>query len=95
MSYSFGVTVPTKAAAKEEIVRKMDAVVGQQPAHEADAKQVLANANAAIDLLQDDPARDVSVSMSGYVSGTWDGNELVKLSGVSISVTASLATRPV
>lgn len=37
--------------------------------------------------------RDVNVSVAGYVSGNWNGAELVALGSVSVSVAAALIAR--
>ena len=96
MSYSFQVTAPTKAAAKEAVAAKFDEIVASQAIHARDKAAALANANAAIDLLVDDAASHVAVSCSGYVG--WRevlrddaGNDL---HSASVSASASLVAPP-
>lgn len=95
MSYSFTFTAATREAAKEQVSAKLAAVVDQQPVHAVDVEQAKANAFAAIDLLPEDPGRDIQVVASGYVSGTWDGGELTRLTGVSVNVNVALVARPI
>lgn len=91
MSYSFNVQAASKAAAKEAVATKFDEVIASQPIHARDKAAALANANAVIDLLADDDARNISVSVNGYVG--WqealrdDGSN--PLQSVSVSTTAS------
>ncbi|UIF87971.1 hypothetical protein [Cupriavidus sp. UYPR2.512] len=68
MSYSFRVLAAGKDEAKAAVEVEFDKVVGSQPVHARDRAAVLANANAVIDLLDDDDAKDVSVTCGGYVS---------------------------
>lgn len=92
MSYSFSIKANSKELAKQAVKDKFDSdVVTHQPVHEKDRPAVLANANAAIDLLADDIEKDISVSVNGYV--TWPGADNSEFSTVSISACASHATR--
>lgn len=93
MSYSFAVRCESKASAKDAIARKMTEVAALQVCHERDKAQALDAAFAFIDLLPDDPTRDVQVGMSGYLAGTWAGTDVVEVSGASVSVNAGLLTR--
>jgi predicted RNase H-like HicB family nuclease len=93
MSYSFVVKAATKAEAYDACVAKMDETVAQQSCHAADRDQALANAKAAIELLPEDADRDVTVSMNGYLSGTWSGNDVTEVTGVNISASAGLVAR--
>lgn len=72
MSYSFGITAPTKAEAKEKVRVSMANVVATQPVHSADEKQVVESAHRFIDILPEPKeGQHVVVSMNGYV--TWAG----------------------
>ena len=93
MSYSFQVRGATKAAALTLVAAQLDAVVAFQPVHAADRAQALATAEAFVNLLPDCDAKDVSVSVNGYVMGQWDKSDLVELSGASVGVSASLVNR--
>lgn len=95
MSYSFSVKAPDKAAAKAAVEKEFERVVSFQPIHERDRAAAMANANAVIDLLVDDPNCHVSVSLSGYVS--WRGtlkegvpDESNTLSSASVAASAAL-----
>lgn len=93
MSYSFAVRCQSKSSAKDAIIQKMDEVAATQACHERDKKQALAAAFMFIDLLPDDDTRDIQVGMSGYLTGTWEGTDVVAVTGASISVNAGLLTR--
>lgn len=93
MSYSFVVRGATKLAALALVAQKFDEVVAQQPVHATDRAQALATAEAFVNLLPDSDAKDVSVSVNGYVMGQWDKSDLVELSGASVGVSASLVNR--
>ena len=93
MSYSFSIRASTKALAKAMVADRMAAVVASQACHAVDLQQALVTSSSVIDLLPEDVEREVAVSVSGYVSGTWDGTSLVRLSGVSLTVGASLVDR--
>ena len=94
MSYSFSVQAPTKDEAKAAAAKAFDDVVAAQPIHARDRDAALANINAVIDLLVDDPDFHISVGANGYVS--WrenlnaDGSN--PLSTASISANASLVS---
>lgn len=75
MSYGFQVRAASKAEAKQAVAAKFAEIVAQQPVHARDQAAVLANADAVIDLLQDDDSKDVSVSCNGYLSYTGEQAE--------------------
>lgn len=93
MSYSFGIKAANKVEAYNACVAKMDETVAQQPSHAADRDQALANVKAALDLLPEVADKDVAVAMSGYLSGTWNGNVVSDFTGVSISANVGLVAR--
>jgi predicted RNase H-like HicB family nuclease len=93
MSYSFGVKAANKVEAYNACVVKMDEVVTQQACHAKDRDQALANVRAALDLLPEVADKDVAVSMNGYLSGTWSGNDVTEVTGVNISASAGLVAR--
>lgn len=95
MSYSFSVRAASKLLAKQLVAAEIDKVVASQPVHSTDKSQALAAADIFIDLLPDDESQDVTVFMSGYLSGRWDKADLVSLSNVSVTVTASLVAKQV
>ncbi len=85
MSYSIIVRASTKEEAKTQIAEKVAAIVHQQPTHSVDQAAILANANAIIDLLPDDKdGYEISGSLSGYISGTWDNGQMTELTQASI-----------
>lgn len=93
MSYSLSFRAADKAAAKATAETKFDEIVAQQPGHSADKPAALANVNAAIDLLADNDDMDVSVSMNGWLQGTYADNQFVHVSGASINASASYTVR--
>jgi hypothetical protein len=96
MSYSFNFVVASKEAAKARVAEEFDNVVKWQPIHARDRAAVLANANAVIDLLEDKPDQDVSVSSNGYLSWEVMGNDdpnATPLTGVAITTSAHYVPR--
>lgn len=94
MSYSFNVRAPNKAEAKAMVNAKMDETVVSQPVHAKDCAQAKAAAATFIDLLTEDESKDVSVSMNGYLSGNWVGNDIERINGASVSISAGHAEKP-
>jgi len=95
MSYSFTARGATKADVKEEVVKQLAAVVAAQPSHARDHDQAIAVAHAFIDTLTENADKDVVVAMSGGLSGHWESNDIVKVSGANVSVSAYVADRKV
>lgn len=93
MSYSFSVRAATKALALAAIALKLDEVVAQQPVHAADRQQAQDAANLFVGVLPEDESRDVAVSVSGWVSGRWQGSELLTLEGASVTISANLVAK--
>jgi hypothetical protein len=93
MSYSFTVKAETKADAKGMVADKLIDVVTQQPVHATDAHKAQAVVNAYIDMLVDDAAMDIHVSVSGYVQ--WTGADDKAITAANVSVNASLMKRVV
>lgn len=93
MSYSFSIRAATKAAAILAVAAAFDQANAQQPCHKLDREQALGAATSFINLLPEDDTRDVAVSMNGYVSGTFSGNELTHLQAASVTVSAALVQR--
>lgn len=94
MSYSFTVRAASKALAKQAVAAKLAEVAHQQACHERDKAQAQAAADAFVDLLSDQPGKDVVVNMSGYLSGVWQGSDVESISSANLQVSASLAGRP-
>lgn len=94
MSYSISTKAATKAEAKAAIAAKFDeTVLPSQPIHNHDRAAALATADTFVDLLGDDETKDVSVSLSGWVS--WAGS-IDSPNGfvcASVSASASLVAR--
>ena len=91
MSYSFNVEAVTKDEAKAAIIAKFDEMMVGQPNHSHDREAAINNANAAIDLLIDDPSKRISVSMNGSIGWRLPGDDEKKeFIGVGISVSAHL-----
>lgn len=93
MSYGFNVRAADKAGAKTAVAAELDKVVQQQPVHAVDRAAAEAAAGAQIDLLGDDADKDISVSLSGSVGGTWAGAELTELTTATVSASAALVAR--
>lgn len=93
MSYSFQIRAANKAAAKAAVAAKFDQTAGTQACHARDKVQALAAADAFIDLLTDDESKDVSVTMSGSLSGQWQGSDVTSISSANLSVTAYQVNR--
>lgn len=94
MSYSIGVRAASKAEAKQALADKFDTtVMPHQKVHAKDRDQALAAAAAFIDLLPEDESKDLSVSMSGSLSGDWQGGDLVNLTGAGVNVYVNLVAK--
>lgn len=94
MSYSFGIRAATKALALEAVAAKLQEVATAQQCHQRDQQQALQAAQSFINLLPDDESKDVSVTMSGYLTGAWQGSDVVEISGAAVNVSAGLVQRP-
>ena len=86
MSYSFNVKAATKAEAVTAAEQEFDKVVAGQPIHARDRKAAMTTVASVLDVLPDDDAKGVSVSVSGYVSWT-EGEPFTQC---SVNVGASL-----
>jgi hypothetical protein len=93
MSYSFRLQAADKDALKRQVVDKFNEIVGQQAAHVHDRNQAISASHAFIDVLPDNPDRDVVVSVCGSLSGSWANADLISVSGVSLNISASFADR--
>lgn len=93
MSYSFNVRAATKGEAKKLVLAELENVLKSQPAHDRDFDSAVVVADLLIELLPDDVAKDVVVSMHGSVSGHWENSKLATLTGVNVSVSAALAIK--
>lgn len=88
MTYSFNVRAPSKAAAIDMVRGKMRNISVAQPVHNRDDLHVLATAKTFIDMLQDDAARDVFVSVNGGI-GTAEGG----VQSIAVSISTNLVNR--
>jgi hypothetical protein len=91
MSYSFQIRAATKAEAKAKVAAELDKVAAAQVCHERDKAQ--ATFRAFIDLVADDDSQDLAVTCSGSLSGTWQGSDVVRISGANIMTSAGLVPR--
>lgn len=91
MSYSFSVRASDKAAAIEACKARMAEVVQQQPCHAADHDAAIANMEAVVGLVAEDPSMHVAVSMSGYLGGEWAQGELARVTSANVMCQAGLA----
>jgi hypothetical protein len=79
MSYSIGATRATKAEVEVAIRDELAKVPTQQPVHEADIDQAFDATKSLLDLMDDDPARDIYCSVSGSIWKTETGVEQLSL----------------
>jgi hypothetical protein len=83
----------TKAEAIAAVIEKMDQVVSQQPIHAADREPAIETAKAFVNLIPEDDAKDVSVSVSGSLGWTGVYPDSHVVSNAQVSVYASLVKR--
>ena len=83
MSYSFNVTRATTSDLALALNEEFDKVVASQPVHQADIVHAEAAAKSLLDLMADDPARDLSASVSGSI---WKTDAGVQSLGLSINL---------
>jgi hypothetical protein len=88
MSYSFSAKGANKAEASAKVAEELAKVVLAQPVHAADQVQAQAATDAFINLLADDEAQDVVVSVNGSLWSTDAG-----ILQSSVTVNAALANR--
>src|SRR4051794_14849262 len=93
MSYSLSIRAATKSAAKVAVAAKMAETAVAQKCHARDMVPAVQAANAFIDQLADDDSKDVTVSMSGPLSGGWAGSGVVDCESATVSVTAWLVAK--
>ena len=89
MSYSFNVRARNKDEALKQAGAEFAKVQRSQPIHAADREAALAAAKGVVRLIKHDPARDVSLNVSGSISQ----NERGETQSVSVNVTASIVDR--
>lgn len=94
MSYSFGLRAASKTALLALVAAKMDEIAAQQVCHERDKAPALAAAEAFVGQLTEDDTRDVSITMSGSLTGHWEGSDVTRVTGANVSVSAYLVDRP-
>jgi hypothetical protein len=84
MSYSLSATRGTKGELEIAIRDELAKVPVSQPVHEADIDQAFNAAKSLLDLMHDDPARDLYCSVSGSIWKTDAGVENISLN-ISVS----------
>lgn len=84
MSYSISATRATKTELQEAINDELRKVLDTQPVHAVDIIHAADAAGTFIDLVQDDPARDLYCSISGSI---WTKDGYIESVGVSVNVT--------
>lgn len=89
MSFSFNFVASTKAAAKTRITEEMSKVLQYSIEHARDLPAAIAVGHAYIDVLTEDPEKDISVSMYGSLA-TWDYEKNAQGSVTSAGVTVSV-----
>ncbi len=93
MSYSQSLKATDKSNAKTVVATFIDTVIASQPAHAIDKDAILSNANNAIDLIADDPDKDIVMSITGYLSGDWSEGNITRVTGVNISFNVNTTAR--
>lgn len=88
MSYSFRAKAASKDLLEIAVRDKLSEVPKTQPVHEADIDQAFNAAKSLIDLVQDDPDRDVVCDVAGSIYKTEAG-----VQNVSVNVSVSFAAR--
>lgn len=95
MSYSFGAAKATKGDLIAAISDEIASVVAAQPVHATDAAQAIQAATSLLLLMEDDPARDIAVSMSGSIWKTDAGVQTLSLSvNLGYSARAAIEEAP-
>lgn len=94
MSYSFSISAASKPEVLAKLSEELDKVVASQPVHAKDRQQAQAAAEAFIALLPEDEAKNIAVSLSGWVSGSWgpDGT-LPVIGSASVNVSVGLSAK--
>ena len=80
MSYSVGATRATKAEVLVTLAEELSKVPVAQLVHQADAAHAFFAAKSLLDLMADDPARDIYCSVSGSIWKTDAGVQNISLS---------------
>ena len=93
MSYSFSVRGATKAEVLVKVRDELVKVVAAQANHKDDCDQAHEVAELFVNLLADDPDRDVVVSVNGSLGWTLDADQKPRYSNASVGVQAYLTTR--
>jgi hypothetical protein len=93
VSYSFSLKAASKELAAIMVRDQLVQVCQHQPVHTKDCDQAQAAAEAMIAILPDDPAKDVGVSVSGWLS--WEGADKASrtFTGANVNVTVGLQAR--
>lgn len=93
MSYSFSISAPSKAEAKEKVTAAFDNVVLGQPTHAADRDAGVACGHAFVDALVE-PGENDEVYVHIYGSLSWrGGHNKPEFTSANISVTASIRAK--
>lgn len=90
MSYSFQIRAKTKAEAMVAVAQRLDEIATGQHCHKRDKDEALSTARLFVNLLPDNDAKEVTVTMSGSLSGQWQGSDVTVISSVNVMVTAAL-----
>ena len=79
MSYSIGAKRATKSELSDTIAAELAKVPETQPAHKVDIDQAISTSAALINLMTDDPDRDLYCSVSGSIWQKETGVEQLSL----------------
>jgi len=83
MSYSIGAKCATKAELVAAIRDELTVIPNNQPVHLKDIDQAFEAAKSLIDLMSDDPDRDLYCSVAGSI---WDKDGRVEQVSVNVNV---------
>ena len=83
MSYSFSVKRASKAELAMAVCEELDKVNEAQPVHKEDTTEAVDAVKSLIDLMADDPARDIIASVSGSI---WKTDAGVQSLGLSVNL---------
>jgi hypothetical protein len=83
MSYSFTVQGVHKDEVKAKVELEVLKIVAQQSIHARDQAAICATAAAFIDLLEDDPAKDIELRANGSLS--WMTGDMISYASVSVT----------
>jgi hypothetical protein len=96
MSYSFNVQAESKAKARVKIADAWDALLAQQPVHEADWDTAICTAYDMVSLMAEpEEGKLLSVTCNGWLSWSKPGEQPGEFSGASVGVSVEFVSKEV